>query len=97
MTTKEIVDIITEFMPHNIPNYKIPLSLAVSVGSIFDILAKVTRYNFPITAARMKKFNTPTHHKAEKIRKLRFEQRISIKEGFRRMIEWYLKKLESRK
>ncbi len=90
MTTREIVDIITEFMPHSIPKIKIPLSLAVSVGGIFDILAKITRYNFPITAKRMKKFNTATHHKAEKIRQLGFEQRTSIREGFKRMIEWYL-------
>ncbi|MDH7606104.1 MAG: NAD-dependent epimerase/dehydratase family protein, partial [Melioribacter sp.] len=65
LTTKEIVDIITEFMPHRIPNFKIPLSLAASAGSIFDILAKVTGYNFPITATRIKKFNTATHHRAE--------------------------------
>uniref|UniRef100_A0A7V1EIP2 NAD(P)-dependent oxidoreductase n=1 Tax=candidate division WOR-3 bacterium TaxID=2052148 RepID=A0A7V1EIP2_UNCW3 len=90
MTTREIVGIITEFMPHSIPKFKIPLSLAVSVGGIFDVLAKISGYNFPITAKRMKKFNTATHHKAEKIRQLGFKQRISIKEGFKRMIEWYL-------
>ncbi len=97
MTTREIVDIITEFIPSSIPEFKIPLSFAVSVGSVFDILAKVTGYNFPITAKRMKKFNTPTHHKSEKIRQLGFEQRISIREGFRRMIEWYLQRVASRK
>ncbi len=90
MTTAEIVKIITEFMPHSIPNFKIPLSLAVSVGSIFDIMAKLTGYNFPITAKRMKKFNTPTFHKSDRIRQLGFQQRISIREGFRRMVEWYL-------
>ncbi len=97
MTTKEIVDIITEFMPHGIPTFRIPLSLAVSVGSIFDILAKITGYNFPITAKRIKKFNTATHHKSDKIRQLGFEQKISIREGFRRMVEWYLKAGDSKK
>lgn len=90
MTTEQIVKIITEFMPHGIPHFKIPLSLAVSVGSIFDILAKIAGYNFPITAKRMKKFNTPTFHKSDKIRQLGFQQKISIREGFRRMVEWYL-------
>jgi nucleoside-diphosphate-sugar epimerase len=89
MTTREIVDLITEFMPHTIPKFKIPLSLAVLVGGIFDILAKITGYNFPITARRMQKFNTSTHHKAEKIRQLGFKQRITIREGFKRMIDWY--------
>ncbi|MEO0184693.1 MAG: NAD-dependent epimerase/dehydratase family protein [candidate division WOR-3 bacterium] len=92
MTTREIVEIITEFIPNSVPRFKIPLSIAVSLGSIFDILAKVTGYNFPITAKRMKKFNTATHHKAEKIRQLGFEQKISIKKGFKRMVDWYLMK-----
>ncbi len=90
MTTAEIVKIITEFMPHSIPKFKIPLSLAVSMGSIFDIMAKLTGYNFPITAKRMKKFNTPTFHKSDKIRQLGFQQKISIREGFKKMVEWYL-------
>jgi len=96
MTTAEIVNIITEFMPHSIPKFKIPLSIAVSAGNIFDVLAKITGYNFPITAKRMKKFNTATHHRAEKIRQLGFQQEISVKEGFRRMIEWYLRTVSSR-
>ncbi|MEO0190037.1 MAG: NAD(P)-dependent oxidoreductase [candidate division WOR-3 bacterium] len=97
MTTREIVNIITEFMPHGIPKIKIPLSIATTAGSIFDILGKVSGYNFPITAARMKKFNTATHHKSEKIRRLGFEQKISIKEGFKRMVEWYLKRIANKK
>ncbi|MGQ9465426.1 MAG: NAD-dependent epimerase/dehydratase family protein [bacterium] len=91
MTTAEIVNTITEFMPHGIPKFKIPLWLAVSAGGIFDVMAKVTGYNFPITAKRMKKFSTRTCHKSDKIRRLGFQQKISIKEGFRRMVEWYLK------
>lgn len=91
MTTAEIVNIITEFMPHSIPKLKIPLWLAASTGSIFDVMAKITGYNLPITAKRMKKFNTPTYHRADKIRQLGFQQNISIKEGFKKMVEWYLK------
>jgi nucleoside-diphosphate-sugar epimerase len=90
MTIEEIVDTIASFMPHDVPSRKIPLWVAISFGSIFDILSKATDKNFRITAARMKKFATPTHHKADKVRSLGFRQPIDTKEGFRRMVEWYL-------
>ena len=90
MTIEEIVNTIASFMPHDIPKKKIPLWVATSFGSIFDMLGKTTGKNFRITAARMKKFATPTHHKADKVRTLGFKQQIETKEGFRRMVEWYL-------
>lgn len=91
MTIAQTVEIISNYMPHGLPRVKIPLVLAVVSGSSFDVLAKLTKHNFPITAARMKKFATATHHKANRIRNLGFRQNIEIREGFRRMVEWYLK------
>lgn len=90
MTIEEIVDTISQFMPHGIPKKKLPLWLATTFGSIFDFMAKITGQNYPITAARMKKFATTTHHRADKIRDLGFVQKVDVKEGFRRMVEWYL-------
>lgn len=90
MTISQVVDIISEYMPHKVPKIKIPLWIAVSFGSIFDLLGKTTGHNYPITAARMKKFATSTHHKAEKIRNIGFKQKIETKEGFKRMVEWYM-------
>lgn len=90
MTIKEIVDTIYRYMPHSIPKRKLPLWLATSFGSIFDLMAKITGQNYPITAARMKKFATTTHHKASKIRNLGFVQKVETKEGFRRMVDWYI-------
>lgn len=90
MTIAQIVDVIGTYLPSGPPKIKLPLFLAVSLGSIFDILAKITGRNLPITAARMKKFATPTHHTSKKIREQGFVQKIEIAEGFRRMIDWYL-------
>lgn len=90
MTISQIIAIISEYMPHNVPKTKIPLWFAVIFGSIFDLLGKITGHNYPITAARMKKFATATHHKAGKIRDIGFKQKIETKEGFKRMIEWYI-------
>ncbi len=92
MTISQIVDTITNYMPHGIPKIKIPLKPAVAFASFFDFLGKLTGYNFPITSARIKKFNTPTYHKSDKIRELGFEQKIPLHDGFRKMVEWYLDK-----
>ena len=92
MTISQVVDIISEYMPHKVPKTKLPLWLAVIFGSVFDLLGKITGHNYPITAARMKKFATSTHHKAEKIRSAGFKQTIATKEGFKRMVEWYITK-----
>jgi nucleoside-diphosphate-sugar epimerase len=90
MTIAQIVDIILECMPHTAPKTKLPLWFATSFGSVFDLLGKITGHNYPITAARMKKFATATHHKADKIRQQGFQQHIKTEEGFRRMVDWYL-------
>jgi len=91
MTIAQTVDVITTNLPYGVPKIRLPLFLAVTLGGIFDLLAKLTGRNLPITAVRMKKFATATHHRSDKIRKLGFKQKIEIGEGFRRMVDWYLK------
>jgi len=90
MTIKQIVDTIAGFLPHGVPRKKLPLWIATSFGGVFDFMGKITGHNYTITAARMKKFATATHHRADKIRELGFKQKVETKEGFRRMVEWYL-------
>jgi nucleoside-diphosphate-sugar epimerase len=62
----------------------------MAAASIFDLLGKITGYNFPITAKRIKKFNTSTVYMSDKIRKAGFSPPIELSEGLRRMAEWYL-------
>lgn len=90
LTSEQIVSIIAPCLSCNIPKIKIPLRPAMAIASTFDVLGKFTGYNFPITAKRIKKFNTATYHKSDKIRELGFKPRIDLSEGFRRMAEWYL-------
>lgn len=90
MTIAQIVTTISHYLPVNLPKFKIPLVPALTTASVFDILAKLTGYNFPITSYRIKKFNTPTHHESEKIRQLGFKPSIELSEGFERTVEWYL-------
>lgn len=90
-TTSQIVEMITQYLKYKSFKFKIPLGMATAIASVFDFLGKKIGYNFPITANRIKKFNTPTLHNSDKIRQLGFEPKIELSEGFRRMVEWYLK------
>lgn len=96
MTTKAIVEKIFYYLEKPMPKITIPLWLAVGFGSIFDVLGKITGYNFPITGQRTKKFCTETHHKADKILKEGFQPSISLDEGYKRTIHWFLNHIKSK-
>jgi len=90
MTISKIVETILQSLSYPSPKIRIPLKPALALASIFDVLGKMTGHNFPITAYRIKKFNTPTHFKSNKIRSEGFYQHVSLQEGFQRMVDWYL-------
>jgi GlcNAc-P-P-Und epimerase len=89
LTTRRIVEIIAAESGVRVPKIKIPLEFALTVGKLFDIAGKLTGFDFPITAARMKKFNTATCHDSTKIRSLGFVAKHTIEEGFAQQIRWY--------
>ncbi len=89
MTIKQIVDTISHYGGVKIPDIHLPFSLAVILASPFDVLEKVTGRLFRITAKRIKKFNTETCFKADKIRRTGFKQPIALEEGLRRTVEWF--------
>ena len=95
LTTKEIVHIIAASAGVNEPKIKIPWSFAMAAASTFDILGNLFGIDFPITSARIRKFNTPTCHKAEKIFALGFRPRFTIKEGLEKMVKWYIEQREN--
>lgn len=92
METKELVNLIARIAGKKAKKFFIPLSIAIVGGFGFDILGKITGIDFPITAARMKKFTMPTYHRAERIRKFGFIPKYSIEVGLKNHIEWYLNK-----
>jgi len=92
METKELVNLIGRIAGRRAKKFFIPLNIALAGGLGFDILGKITRIDFPITAARMKKFTMPTYHRAERIREFGFKPKYSIEEGLKNHIEWYLRK-----
>jgi nucleoside-diphosphate-sugar epimerase len=89
LTTRKLVEIIAKESGARVPRIKIPLGFALTAGKLFDVAGKITGYDFPITAARMKKFNTATCHYSNKIRSLGFTAKHTIEEGFAQQIRWY--------
>lgn len=90
LTSKQIVSMIALYLGIKMPPFTLPLTPTVIAASCLDLLGKVTGYNFPITAKRIKKFNTTTCHNSDKIRYHGFRPSIELTDGFRKMVEWYL-------
>jgi len=89
-TALEIANIIRRAMGRGVLRFKIPLGLAMCLACPFDFLAKIIKFNFPITANRIKKLNSPTVHGSQKVRDLGFKQKVSTEEGLKKMVQWYL-------
>lgn len=90
MTTKQMVDLISQCGNVTVPKFKIPLIIAEIGGCIMDIASKLTTINFPITGYRIKKFKTQTLFNSDKIRESGFKQPVSLADGFRKTVKWYL-------
>lgn len=90
ITLKRLMEIITLNPAFRIPCLKIPLPYALSIGYVFDILAKLLSIDLPVNSDRMRKLATYTHFLAEKIRRDGFVQKHSIEESVAEMCNWYL-------
>ncbi|WP_112903191.1 NAD-dependent epimerase/dehydratase family protein [Salinibacter ruber] len=93
-TTGELVDDIYRLLGKTRPGIHIPLDLAKAVAWISDVAASVTGINFPITAARIEKFNTSTNYDASAIREAGFEQPVEIEEALQKTVNWHLDQVE---
>ena len=90
LTTGTLVERIYKLLGKSPPSWHIPLSVASSIAAVSDWAADLTGIDFPITAARIEKFNRSTNFDASKIREDGFEQSVSNKEALRKTVEWHL-------
>jgi nucleoside-diphosphate-sugar epimerase len=91
LSTGELVNRIYQLLGKEPPSWHIPLSVASPIATVSDFAASVTGIDFPITAARIEKFNRSTNFDASAIRELGFEQPISNEESLRDTVEWHLR------
>jgi nucleoside-diphosphate-sugar epimerase len=90
LTTGTLVERIYRLLGRRPPSWHVPLSVASSIAAVSDVAADLTGTDFPITAARIEKFNRSTNFDASKIREEGFEQPVSNGEALRKTVEWHL-------
>jgi len=89
LTFREIINLIYADLGRKVPNYHLPLQPALNVSERVDSIIKPMGIEFSLTTA-IKKMNKSTHHDADKIKSYGFAPEVSLEEGLRRMISWYL-------
>jgi GlcNAc-P-P-Und epimerase len=89
ITLRELMRTVATNPGFRMPRIVIPLGLAVAVGKIFDIPAKLLSLDLPVNSDRMRKFGTETYFIAEKIRKEGYIQKQSIDQSVTEMCAWY--------
>ena len=66
---------------------RLPYLAGMAGGLTFDVAAKLTGKNFPISAIRVKKFCANTIVNADKVGRLEFERPYTLEEGLKIMID----------
>ena len=89
LTTRELVTIIAAKADLPVPTFYIPLSVALPAAKVLDVVGALAHRDFPVTSARLKKFNTSTTFQSEKIRSLGFMTPYSLEEGIEKNVRWY--------
>ncbi|MBL7074166.1 NAD(P)-dependent oxidoreductase [candidate division KSB1 bacterium] len=89
MKTRQLVNLIAEKAGVPVTKCIVPFGFALFFSKIFDAVGSITGHDFPITSARIEKFDTPTYHRAEKIKLWRFTPIYSIEKGIEITVSWY--------
>ena len=68
--------------------FRLPYSLGLFGGYVFDFLSLITKRSFPVSSIRIKKFCANTVIKADKLGKIDFQPPYSLTEGIRNTISY---------
>lgn len=90
LTTGTLVKRIYQLLGRKPPSWYIPLGVASPVATVSDFAADLTGIDFPITAARIEKFNRSTNFDGSRIRDAGFSQPVSNKEALEKTVQWHL-------
>ena len=86
LVTKDLVSTIRSALGLQGLGPQLPYAVGLAGGYTFDVAAKLTGRNFPISAIRVKKFCANTIVSADKIEETGFTRPYSLEEGLREMI-----------
>lgn len=91
LTSRETAGRIYAALGRRAPSWSIPMWCARMLALPFDAVIAVTGRNIPISSARLiKLFRTETRFEADKVRAAGFVPDVSLEEGIRRMVAWYV-------
>lgn len=90
LTNSQLVNLICESLEIPQPKLRLPLAVAWPIALIADALGAVTNMDFPITAARIKKFCTSTNFTSRKLRDSGLTPPVSIEDAVRSTGQWHL-------
>jgi len=95
LTLRELMDLIAQNPSCKYPRFRLPLSIAIGIGYLFDIPSKLMNIDLPVNSDRMRKLATATHFLSEKIRAAGFVQTQSTEDSIRETVMWYLQHKEN--
>jgi nucleoside-diphosphate-sugar epimerase len=90
-TSRQIVDAIRAALGRGPARFGVPLPLALALAAPFDLLARATGRHFPVSRARVRKLaGDHTQFEADKARAAGFTPAVTLEEGVRRMVAWFV-------
>lgn len=82
-----LTDIVYRKLGKDKPAMRIPYPVGLMAGYAFDVLARITRRTFPISAVRVQKFCADTTCAAERRKETGYVPHYTLAEGLERMID----------
>ncbi|QTN38509.1 NAD-dependent epimerase/dehydratase family protein [Cryomorphaceae bacterium] len=87
LSMNELVIAVEAAMNIKVPKIRIPYVIGVVLGYSVDLLSRITRKEFPISAVRIRKFCATTVFNAEKAHGSGFVAPFSLEEGLRKTMK----------
>jgi nucleoside-diphosphate-sugar epimerase len=87
LSTRELIDVLRTAMDLRGSNVRLPLRLGLAAGHTLDLVARVSRRTFPISAIRIRKFVSDTTVNTARLESTGYQPRYSLAEGIKRTIE----------
>jgi nucleoside-diphosphate-sugar epimerase len=86
LTTLQLVESVETALGKKLPSIRIPYGIGYLGGLCFDIMSKLIRKKFAISAVRIKKFCATTQFSADKTRETGYTPTVTLQEGIKRTI-----------